>query len=128
MSYWLTNFVKSNSQRVCRADWAACVQFFQNHLDDIDPRRGVSWITIRYMTGEVHYGGRVTDDFDKRLLLTFCKFWFNEGMMGENFQFSDGYTMPPKSANMDDTLKFLEELPALEDPAAYGLHRNAGIT
>jgi len=42
------------------ADWAACVQYFQQHLDEIDPKKGVSWVTIRYMVGEVHYGGRVT--------------------------------------------------------------------
>lgn len=29
------------------ADWLASCMFVQNHLDDIDPKRGVSWSTLR---------------------------------------------------------------------------------
>jgi dynein heavy chain len=48
-----------------QSDLAASVQFVQNHVDELAPRAGISWTTARYMFCEVHYGGRVTDDFDR---------------------------------------------------------------
>jgi dynein heavy chain len=52
-----------------QSDLAASVQFVQNHVDELAPRASISWSTSRYMFCEVHYGGRVTDDFDRFFII-----------------------------------------------------------
>ncbi|CAG9764101.1 unnamed protein product [Ceutorhynchus assimilis] len=109
------------------ADWLSSCLFLQNHLDEIDPKRGISWQTLRYMLGEVHYGGRVTDDFDKKLLNTFCRVWFNDDIFKDDFIFYKGYKVV-RFKQVSDYITHIDGFAANDPPQAYGLHSNADIT
>ena len=79
------------------------------------------------MFGEIQYGGRVTDDFDKRLLNTFCRVWFGENMFAPTFNFYKGYIIPPctKISQFND---YINSLPNTDTPEVFGLHSNADIS
>ncbi|CAK6983241.1 LOW QUALITY PROTEIN: dynein axonemal heavy chain 5-like, partial [Scomber scombrus] len=111
-----------------QADFTSSMQFVQNHLDELDSKRGVNWSCLRYMLGEVQYGGRVTDDLDKRLLNTFTRVWFSENTFSEKFFFYRGYSVPTKAKTVQEVLQHIEALPLVDSPEVFGLHPNADIT
>ena len=45
------------------------------------------WETLRYLIGEAMYGGRVTDDFDRRVLVTYLNEYMGEFIFDKNQKF-----------------------------------------
>ncbi|KAL1457443.1 hypothetical protein WDU94_007675 [Cyamophila willieti] len=112
------------------ADWYASCLFMQNHCDALSKKDSISWVTVRYMIAEVQYGGRVTDDYDKRLLNAFASTWFSAVVYEDHsFYFYPGYPlMRYQGNNTEEYLFAIDKLPQTDPPLVYCLHPNADIT
>ncbi|XP_049866243.1 dynein axonemal heavy chain 7-like [Pectinophora gossypiella] len=97
---------------------------FLNEYDD------VQFVALRYLTGECNYGGRVTDDWDRRTLNTILYKFYNPLALDEK-----QYSLAPHPAYYVPTLNehgefiaFAFGLPVAAPPAVFGFHSNADIT
>lgn len=108
------------------SDWFASCTCIQNHLDSLE-KRSISWVAVRYMISSIQYGGRVTDDYDNRLLQTFTKNWFSESLFEEGFEFHRGYPVLHYKQNAE-YIRAFEDFPTNDPPQLFGLHPNANIT
>nr|XP_026485669.1 dynein heavy chain 3, axonemal [Vanessa tameamea] len=85
---------------------------------------------LNYLAGECNYGGRVTDDKDRRLILSLLSIFYNEDVTSDpNYSFSPSgdYRMPP-SMDYNSVLDHIKALPMIAKPEVFGLHENADIT
>ncbi|KAF4799422.1 Dynein heavy chain 7, axonemal [Turdus rufiventris] len=89
----------------------------------------VPFEAVSYLTGECNYGGRVTDDWDRRLLLTMLDDFYNPDII-ENprytFSPSGNYYAPPKGT-YEEYIQFIKSLPFTQHPEVFGLHENVDI-
>ena len=91
------------------------------------------WSTLRYLIGEAMYGGRVTDDFDRRVLNTYLKEFMGDFIFDSNQKFffskSDfNYVIPEDAASSIELIGAeIEKIPLFTNPGVFGLHSNAEI-
>ncbi|OCT58631.1 dynein heavy chain 12, axonemal [Xenopus laevis] len=96
----------------------------------INDYESVPFEAISYLTGECNYGGRVTDDWDRRLLLTTLADFYNNDIIEKPryaFSPSGNYQVPPKSS-YEDYIEFIKKLPFSQHPEVFGLHENVDIS
>lgn len=77
------------------------------------------------------YGGRVSDDIDRRVLSTYLQEYMGDFLFDEcqKFYFSRvsfNYELP-ELGKLENSLNMLETLPLMNSPAVFGLHPNAEI-
>jgi len=90
------------------------------------------WATLRYLIGEAMYGGRVTDDYDRRVLNTYLKEFMGDFIFDTNQKFffstSDfDYVIPYEAENKEMIEQEIDKIPLFTNPNVFGLHSNAEI-
>ena len=88
---------------------------------------GVPFEALSYVIGELNYGGRVTDNWDRRLLLSLLNRFFSESINDPNFSFGFGYH-PPKNfatATLPEIEQVLNSWPLVTAGEDVGLSPNA---
>ena len=88
-----------------------------------------AWKALNYVTGQCNYGGRVTDDKDRRALMTILGQYYSPDVLQDGYKLSSSgvYTMPP-DGDHNSYLEHIRKLPLVVKPEVFGLHENADIT
>ncbi|KPJ04007.1 Dynein heavy chain 10, axonemal [Papilio xuthus] len=112
------------------SDFVVCMQILQCYLDRTTG--AVPWATLKYLFGEVMYGGRVIDDFDRRVVGTYMDEYLGEFLFDKfqpfHFYHDDvfDYYIPP-DGEREEYIEFVDSLPLANTPEVFGLHPNAEI-
>ncbi|KAI5707535.1 hypothetical protein M8J77_004618 [Diaphorina citri] len=111
-------------------DFTVCVQIIDTYLsrllDKNEDIMRIPWETLKYLIGQVMYGGRVIDSYDRRTVQTYMDEYLGDFTL-EDFHFYSGYGIPPPGTKQF-YLDYIEEtLPSHQSPELFGLHLNAEI-
>uniref|UniRef100_A0A8C8EDP7 Dynein axonemal heavy chain 3 n=1 Tax=Otus sunia TaxID=257818 RepID=A0A8C8EDP7_9STRI len=99
------------------------IQMFLNEYEEIP------FEALTYLTGECNYGGRVTDDKDRRLLLSLLSIVYNKDIEQDKYMLAagDDYYIPPHGP-YESYIEYIRSLPITTHPEVFGLHENADIS
>merc|ERR1711988_95504 len=103
-------------------DLKTCIMVLYNYLEN---NTKIPWDDLRYLFGEIMYGGHITDNIDRRLCNTFLETYIREELF-ESLELYPGFNTPAAMSYAEYS-EYIEESIERETPAAYGLHPNAEI-
>lgn len=88
----------------------------------------IPWDALIYITGEITYGGRVTDTWDQRCLRTVLKRFFSPETLEDEYTYSEsGIYFAPLADSLQEFKDYIEDLPLIDDPEIFGMHENANL-
>lgn len=110
-------------------DSAICLQ---NYLDSSAGGK-IPWADLRYIFGEIMYGGHIVNDFDRLLANTYLDYYIRDELLDEMelFPFVGDDKGPSflslAPSSYDKYLEHIESELKTDSPLAFGLHPNAEI-
>ncbi|CAF2140297.1 unnamed protein product [Rotaria magnacalcarata] len=114
---WNRNYPFNNG------DLTISVNVLYNYLE---ANSKVPWEDLRYLFGEIMYGGHITDDWDRRLCKTYLEEYMNPTMFDGELYLAPNFPIPP-STDYKGYHGYIDEFLPPESPYLYGLHPNAEI-
>ena len=89
----------------------------------------VPFKALLYTAGECNYGGRVTDDKDRRTLNCILSRFYKPAFLEvDHFVSPSGLFMTPPDGTRESFVEFIDSLPLVAPPEVFGLHDNATLT
>ncbi|KAJ3111652.1 Dynein heavy chain 6, axonemal [Phlyctochytrium bullatum] len=108
------------------ADLEVAITILKNTLLE---SRAVPWDALIYLTGDIVFGGRVTDDWDRRTLLSVLSRFYTPDILDDNYRFSpSGIYFAPPDGELSSYRSYIDSLPFAEEPSIFGMHENANIS
>ncbi|PNF44063.1 hypothetical protein B7P43_G16227 [Cryptotermes secundus] len=86
----------------------------------------VPWEDLRYLFGEIMYGGHITDDWDRRLCISYLEELMQPELVDGELTLAPGFPAPPNTDYIGYHA-YIDEMMPPESPYLYGLHPNAEI-
>jgi len=109
-----------------QGDLQICIDQLQLFIDEYEE---VPFVVLQFLTGEVNYGGRVTDDKDRRALGVIVKTYVSLDVLSKDYKFSESGTYyAPEVETVEGFNEYIRSLPINPAPEVFGLHENADIT
>jgi dynein heavy chain len=104
----------------------------QNYMDNNQSSGKIPWDDLKYIFGEIMYGGHIVDDWDRRFCATYLDNLMKDDLLdeAEMFPFIEGKSISfktPLPLNHEQYIKYIEQELPPETPLGYGLHPNAEI-
>jgi dynein heavy chain len=98
-------------------------------LNDVKSGDAIPYAALSYLVGECNYGGRVTDDKDRRCMMNVLSDFYCASILDETYKFSpSGRYYAPEPGSLSALREYVDALPFTEGPEVFGLHDNANIT
>lgn len=108
------------------SDLRISVQQLKLFLDENDD---TPFKALVYTAGECNYGGRVTDDKDRRTLLCILRRFYEPEFLDKEHDISpSGIFHCPEDGSRNVYTEFIDNLPLVAAPEVFGLHDNATLT